>query len=73
MNNLAHTYIKQQRKDDALTLISSCANLCLKVLGSSHPNTEAVLNTLLEWTSDELATGEQREQDSRQMPGAWID
>jgi hypothetical protein len=31
INNLAHTYMKQERKDDALALISSCANLCLKV------------------------------------------
>jgi hypothetical protein len=73
INNLAHTYMKQERKDDALALISSCANLCLKVLGCSHPITEAVLSTWLEWSSDELGQGEQGEQDSRQIPGAWVD
>jgi len=57
MNNLAQTWKSQCQDSKAIELMTSCADLRVKVLGIEHPNTQdsfGILNTwrILEPASD---------------------
>jgi Tetratricopeptide repeat len=73
MNNLAHKFKRQGRGDETMTLMTSCTELCFKVLGTAHPHTQAMRNTLLEWLVVEQIAIQQGEYSTRLMVEAWVD
>jgi hypothetical protein len=73
MNNLAHALKHQNHDDEAIELMASCMELCMKVLGPSHHHTQSVFMTLMAWLSASRVRGQKGEQSTSRMPGAWVD
>jgi tetratricopeptide (TPR) repeat protein len=49
MNNLARTWMKQGKQDEAISLMEECVRLQEKVIGPQHPVTVESANALNEW------------------------
>jgi tetratricopeptide (TPR) repeat protein len=49
MNNLARTWMKQGKQDEAISLMEECVRLREKVIGPQHPVTVESANALNEW------------------------
>ena len=49
MNNLAFTWQKMSRHEDALSLIQVCSTLQQRRLGPDHPHTVSTLQVLRRW------------------------
>ena len=73
MNNLAYALKHQNNDDEAIELMTSCMELCVKVLGPSHHHTQSVFMTLMAWLSASRVRGQEGEQSTSRMPGAWVD
>src|SRR5204863_55681 len=73
MNNLASTLRNQSRSEEAEELMATGMEMCMKVLGPSHHHTQSVCMTLMAWLSASRVRGQEGEQSTSRMPGAWVD
>jgi hypothetical protein len=73
INNLAHTLKYQNHDSEAIELMASYIKLCIKVLSPSHHHTKSVFMTLMAWLSASYVAGQEGEQSTSYMPGAWVD
>ena len=73
MANLAYTLKEQSRDNEATDLMTSCLEISRKVLGHSHHHTQSRLVTLMAWLNIGNVMGDQGEQNTCRIPGAWVD
>ena len=53
--------------------MDSCEKLHVAVHGPTHHDTQDVLHTLIEWLDVEDLDDLEREDDMKQVPGAWTE
>jgi tetratricopeptide (TPR) repeat protein len=58
MNNLARTWMKQGKQDEAISLMEECVRLREKVIGPQHPVTVESVNALNEWRRERVRIDE---------------